>query len=72
MSNDLERVRLVLADHRRAGQPFESAWLKAVGACRDRDMRHALIATSAAWEKAYCGRPATRLEDSVTALAGVP
>lgn len=68
--NDLERVRLVLEDHRRVGAEFDGAWLRAVGACRDRDMRHALIATAAAWEAAYCGRPSTRVEDAVTVLPG--
>ncbi len=70
--NDLERVRTVLEAHRRAGAPFETAWLRAVAWVHDPQMRCALSATVESWAAAYDGRPSTRGEDAVTILEPAP
>jgi hypothetical protein len=68
--NDLERVRTVLADHRRAGVAFEVAWPRAVGSIVDYYVRAAVANTRASWASAYDDRPTTRSEDAVAMLGG--
>jgi hypothetical protein len=48
-------ARIVLADQRKAGVPFDVAWPRAVAAVA-RDDRATLLVTRAAWKCEYEGR----------------
>jgi hypothetical protein len=52
---DFSAARIVLADQRRAGVPFDDAWPHAVKAVRPND-RAILHATAAAWRAECEGR----------------
>lgn len=77
--DDLEAVRVALADARAGGVPFEQAWELAL-ATIPRSTQHrrlvgecprvALTATQAAWRRCYDGEPALGGERAVAALWG--
>jgi hypothetical protein len=77
--NVAELLRQHLADARRRGEPFESAWpvasKRAVAGQRadERTLwRAALADTRPAWEAAFERRPATRAQVAVLAIAPDP
>src|SRR5689334_17955425 len=72
MSTPLATVRLELEQGRVAGEPFLTAWQRAVEAVRGRERdewKAALRSTAGAWARAYAGEPLTRREQAVALIA---
>lgn len=69
------RVREQLAEHRRAGLPFDAAWpatMRALPATEREVWAETLEATAHAWEAAYHRLPATQPERALSAAGGDP
>ncbi len=76
--NEMETLRSILADNRRARVAFETAWRRArfaalelVPAHDSPLLRAALGATKGAWQRAYFEQPATVADRAAAALVGI-
>ncbi len=68
-------LREQLAEHRRAGLPFGSAWVMALGALPAEDRREwaeVLEGTASSWEDAYTRRGQGRAQRALEAIGSDP
>jgi hypothetical protein len=70
-TRSVQRLGFLLADARRAGQPFDAAWSASLRAAKVNSREYTpVVATRESWRRAYERQPATASERAAAQLYG--